>query len=508
MNTFSVVDVNREKLDIGIDEKRTLAQTIWLSGLVPPPALCSGLGRCGACRVRLLEGNLPPCSADTAILGAKAVAEGWRLGCRHQPVPGLVVALPAPAHSLSRKAIVKKGTGPFRLAVDMGTTSVHWRLLDAYGENLFSGQTLNPQMGAGSDVVSRIAEARTPAGRHRLRQLMLKLLAQLVEESHVAVGELCIAGNTAMTSILMDKDVSGLAVAPYNRPESGGRTVRLADLPPVWIPPQPAPFVGGDISAGMAFLLYKKKASFPFLLADLGTNGEFVLALDAKKALVTSIPLGPSLEGIGLACGGIAETGSVAGFAFGPTGLQASVIGGGTPQRICGTGYLSLLDVLLRLGVLEASGQLGATPSPLADKILRTVHHDNAGWRLPLPGGLWLHAADVEEVLKVKAAFSLALEALLHAATLERHALKQIFLGGALGEHVPAGVLESLGFLSPGMDSRVSAVGNTSLEGAQLLLMHPELRERLNHWSEQCQVVNLVDRADFTTLYMQHMRFS
>ena len=43
-----------------VEAGQTLARTIWLSGELPPPALCSGLGRCGACRVRFLEGTPEP----------------------------------------------------------------------------------------------------------------------------------------------------------------------------------------------------------------------------------------------------------------------------------------------------------------------------------------------------------------------------------------------------------------------------------------------------------------
>ena len=252
----TVIESSGAEHGIGIeDDGQTLARAIWLSGVVPPPALCSGLGRCGACRVRFREGTPEPCWADAAILGADAVRDGWRLACRHRPAPGMVVELPPPPSENRKRNVFAADGGPFRLAVDVGTTSVHWRLLDGAGADAASGQSLNPQMGAGSDVVSRLATARTPEGRRRLQGLVLRLLHRLVSGFGVPVEELCVAGNTAMTAILLDEDVSGLAAAPYRLPEAGGRTVTWPGLPPAWIPPQPAPFIGGDISAGMAALL-------------------------------------------------------------------------------------------------------------------------------------------------------------------------------------------------------------------------------------------------------------
>ena len=246
-----------------------------------------------------------------------------------------------------------------------------------------------------------------------------------------------------------------MCAAPYRLTEPGGRTAELPGLPPAWIPPQPAPFVGGDISAGMAALLYGEPPEFPFLLADMGTNGEFVLALDKERSFIASVPLGPSLEGIGLRYGGVADTGSVSGFRLGPFGLSPVVIGNTEPKRICGTGYLSLLDALLRTGFLDVTGRLAsASVSPLAARLLGTVERGAAGWSLPLPGGMELAGADVEEILKVKAAFSLALESLLAASGLESRALARVCLGGALGEHMPETALERLGFLPQGLQAR------------------------------------------------------
>ena len=142
-----------------------------------------------------------------------------------------------------------------------------------------------------------------------------------------------------------------------------------------------------------------------------------------------------------------------------------------------------------------------------AARLFGTVERGAAGWNLPLPGGMALTGADVEEILKVKATFSLALESLLTASGLESRALARVSLGGALGEHMPETALERLGFLPQGLQARTMAEGNTSLRGAALLLTRPELRERLVRWSSGCTLVDLAARPDFTALYMRHMVF-
>ena len=180
----------------------------------------------------------------------------------------------------------------------------------------------------------------------------------------------------------------------------------------------------------------------PFLLADMGTNGEFVLArpprpdqdpADPPPLLAASVPLGPALEGVGLRCGGPAGPGGVTAFRAGPEGLTAVVSGGkdgDAPRHICGTGYPSLIRLLLQSGLLDADGRFRpdapAEPGPLAISArppaasLRpdTAPGSTGELLLPLPGKLFLSAGDVEAVLQVKAAFSLAVERLLAEAGL------------------------------------------------------------------------------------------
>ena len=58
------------------------------------------------------------------------------------------------------------------LAIDLGTTSLCWRALNAQGTPLAEGRALNPQAGAGADIMSRLAVASTAEGRELLAQLV------------------------------------------------------------------------------------------------------------------------------------------------------------------------------------------------------------------------------------------------------------------------------------------------------------------------------------------------
>jgi uncharacterized 2Fe-2S/4Fe-4S cluster protein (DUF4445 family) len=255
----------------------------------------------------------------------------------------------------------------------------------------------------------------------------------------------------------------------------------------------------------------------------MGTNGEFLLVRRDAPLLAASVPLGPALEGIGMRCGGLAGPGAVTAFHLTPEGVEAAVQGGGQPRCIAGTGYLSLLQCLLRLELVDVDGHFGgdgsAASGPLASlrkKLTLTLHEDplDREWRLPLQNDLFLSAGDVENILKVKAAFSLALECILAEASFSSRDVDQLYLAGTLGQHAPLAALEDLGFLPPPLTGKTRTMGNTSLQGIGLLLRsgHPEasvpsLRERLRQSLEPRRVLDLASEPRFRDGYIRHMRF-
>ncbi|WP_302549148.1 ASKHA domain-containing protein, partial [uncultured Desulfovibrio sp.] len=173
-------------------------------------------------------------------------------------------------------------------------------------------------------------------------------------------------------------------------------------------------------------------------------------------------------------------------------------------RGISATGYLSLLAVLLRAGLLQSDGRLDPAPAmPLTRRLAAGLEHG----RLRLPHGLWLDAGDVEELLKVKAAFALALEALLRAADLPVAGVARLCLAGSLGAHVCLEDLETLGFLPAGLARRTEAVGNTALEGAALLARCPERGAAVARLCCKAHVLALTQQPDFAHDYLRQMRF-
>ncbi len=525
-------------IEVSARQGDDLASAIWLSGAVPPRPLCLGLSRCGRCRVRYRRDAPPPLPEEGAVFSPQELADGWRLSCRRRVPPEdgaggpleleVPAETPAPADAAVTPPLAY--AGPVVLGVDLGTTSLQWRAVALPsreegggarpGRVLAEGGMLNPQAGAGADVMSRLAFARRGDGLAALGELAraaVRRIAADLGRAGLAPVRLCVAANTAMTDIFLGRDVTGLCAAPYRRSHAGGCLTELPGLAPVLIPPLPAPFVGGDLSAGLAAMLAAGMPR-PFVLADLGTNGELALLTAEERLFLASVPLGPALEGIGPECGRMAAPGVVTEFRLGPEGPAPVLFAGegresaSAPLRAAGisaTGYLSLLALLRRLGVLDADGHFadaGERAFPLARALGRRLELSPTGARLRRPLGLWLSAGEEELLLKVKAAFAVALEAVCAAGGVAPSSVRRLALAGALGAHVRPGDLKELGF-APGVpEGRIAAVGNAALEGACLLAACPERLESLAALCERAVVLELTEDPAFQRAYLAHMR--
>jgi uncharacterized 2Fe-2S/4Fe-4S cluster protein (DUF4445 family) len=539
---LTVIDGDGREHEVPVRPGLTLAQVVFAGGVVPVRALCSGLGRCGRCRVRFEDtpqASKPPepVEMEERLLSPEELEQGWRLACRHVAQAGMRVSVPtsaSPALADVRTATESdslSGVSALRMAVDLGTTSLHWKALPVRsgtghpvvsGDAVASGRELNPQLGVGSEIMSRMAYAVDSAGAEELQRLVLDRLRDLTLSLPLAVDEMCLAGNPAMVYLLQGHSVRGLAAAPYSLDWKGGDSVALdPELPPAYIPPLFGPFVGADLSAGLAYILFDgEEPEYPFLLADLGTNAECILAVAPDQFLAASAPLGPALEGIGLSYGSVAGPGVVGSFRLTAAGLVPTHLPEdrqpGDKQEepgITGAGYLSLVHCLLRAGVLGRDGRFVSpeSASPLARKLLVTLKEPGQKSgdepRLPLPEGMYLAASDVEEILKVKAAFNAALSGLFATAGIEPGGLATLYLAGAMGEHTAPEDLTRLGFIPPELGKVTRVAGNASLAGAVFFLTQPEARGFIEALVPKVRVLDLASQPAFATAYLERMVF-
>jgi len=382
----------------------------------------------------------------------------------------------------------ERGAG-YGLAVDIGTTTVVVYLVDLSDGRLVDvGSTYNSQMRYGDDVINRIVQATEEGRLNELRAAVRSdindLLDPITERHGIGPGEIdsvVIAGNTTMTQLFFGINPRYIREEPYipaaNRyPEfhAGQLGLRTKKGAPVHAVPCVASYVGGDIVAGVLASGMTRRESFS-LFMDIGTNGE--IALGNNEMLMTAAcSAGPCFEGSGIRCGMRATAGAIEGVEFSPETLEPhlTVIGGGEPLGICGSGMIDAIGDMFLKGIIDQKGRL----QPVSPRVRRgdegpeyLLHRGADGREIVLT------EPDIENILRAKAAIHAGFQVLLNELGFTLEMVERIYIAGGFGNYLNVEKAILLGMLPDVARNRFEFLGNTSVTGAYLCLLSKAMRE-------------------------------
>lgn len=381
------------------------------------------------------------------------------------------------------------------MALDLGTTHLEACLIDLLtGGQMGRAQCLNPQIRHGEDILTRILVADQDNGLADLHRDLIgsiNAMAQgLAGQGGVraeAIVALCAAGNTAMTHFFLNLDPHHLCREPYipliNVP--GVCTARDLGLAihhaaPVWTMPNVGSYFGGDLVAGI-LATGLDQSTEPCLLVDVGTNAEVVLG-GSEWLIACAGAAGPALEG------GVAQMGMRAG----PGAIDSVVIDQrtgaasyttvdkGPPQGLCGSGIIELVAGLYLAGIIDFRGKFrtrSKNPRLLRGKdgpayIVAPAEEAAAGQ------AVLFGQADLDAVMRSKAAMYAILTTLTAQVGVPFSALGHFYVAGAFGGHISPQHAITLGMLPDLPLATYVSVGNSSLAGAQAMLLDRQTRER------------------------------
>ncbi|MFH1058036.1 MAG: ASKHA domain-containing protein [Pseudomonadota bacterium] len=415
------------------------------------------------------------------------------------------------------------GAPALGLAVDLGTTTVVAYLCDlADGRVLAVKAAMNPQVALGDDVISRIAVAgQGPAALAGLGRQAVEcinaLAAAACAEAGLAPGrilECTLVGNTPMHHLCLGLDPSGLASAPY-APVVGA----ALDLPAIepgfalhpranlHVLPVKAGFVGADTVA-VALAVAADRVSEPTLILDLGTNGEMILAAPGRM-LCCSTAAGPAFEGGHIAQGMRGAPGAVDQVRLDPATLEPtlSVIGGGKPLGLCGSGIISAVAALVSAGLVPPSGgydldrghpRLRQGPEGLEFVL---------AWAAETAHGrdLSLSAKDLAEVQLAKGAVAAGVGLMLARLGLDRPA--RVLLAGAFGNYLDPAAALAIGLFPDVGLANVRGVGNAAGGGAILALLNQGQRRRAGAIAQAMEYLELAALPEFPDAFVEGMFF-
>lgn len=446
----------------------------------------------------------------------------------------------------------------YGLAVDLGSTTVVARLLDCNsGEILKEVSCFNKQIQWGTDILSRIFYCKD--NREKLEEVRRATVESICEcldkldaslemqgtpseqkTENNGVSESCddrgaknaaqkarsisrsalsmvIAGNTTMIHFLLGIDAFCVFYTPHavHADCPGFQLARDLDIPLkgyVYCYPAKSNYLGGDIISGMIDTeLYKKNEISVFF--DIGTNGELVIG-NKEFLLCGAGAAGPALEGGVVRTGMRADIGAVDEVKIRDGNIYVHVIGshkedsgsheknsgnheenssGEEPRGICGSGIIDLIAELFLEGWIDIRGKLSPEKSPLIQE------RDNQLCVEYAPG-LYFYQKDIDEFIRTKSAAHTMVEIMLRESGLDLNQADRFYVAGAFGKHVSKESAITIG-MYPDMDrDHIINAGNSSLEGAQKLLLNRSLLTDIDQILEEMVYIQFAEVEDFLEL--------
>ena len=438
----------------------------------------------------------------------------------------------------------------YGLAVDLGSTTVVARLLDCNsGEILKEVSCFNKQIQWGTDILSRIFYCKDNKEKlEEVRRATVESICECMDKldaSHSALS-MVIAGNTTMIHFLLGMDAFCVFYTPHavHADCPGFQLARDLDIPLkgyVYCYPAKSNYLGGDIISGMIDTeLYKKNEISVFF--DIGTNGELVIG-NKEFLLCGAGAAGPALEGGVVRTGMRADIGAVDEVKIRDGNIFVHVIGKQAecfevmhgerknqknitdsvqsntekmtnllsedvsdekckdsngkretpPQGICGSGIIDLIAELFLEGWIDIRGKLSPEKSPLIQE------RDNQ-LCVEYASGLYFYQKDIDEFIRTKSAAHTMVEIMLRESGLDLNQADRFYVAGAFGKHVSKESAITIG-MYPDMDrDHIINAGNSSLEGAQKLLLNRSLLTDIDQILEEMVYIQFAEVEDFLEL--------
>ncbi len=181
--------------EIALEEGRTILDGAREAGVFID-SQCSGRGRCGRCRVRIVEGAAsPPAAEESEFISLADMSQGYRLACMARIAGGLTVLVPE--ENLLSSEASKKVFSRRSAVVDPAVKSY----------------TLGPLGGAAKDQqayferIATLLESRYGLAGLTIDIMVLQSLAQTIKESTEGLA----------VFVWMDREIVGVSPNPHER---------------------------------------------------------------------------------------------------------------------------------------------------------------------------------------------------------------------------------------------------------------------------------------------------
>ncbi len=406
----------------------------------------------------------------------------------------------------------------YGLAVDIGTTKIV-----AYLVNLNNGKIIgkasdyNRQLMYGEDVVSRVGYTIEKEDGARAVQMAAvetinSLISRLMVEHGVSwrnIYDVVAAGNTVMTYLFAGINAQPLLDPGTRVPtdpitiDAAGVNLKVNEKAHVYLLPSAGRFLGGDaIGDILASGVFREDDVC--IIIDIGTNVEAIMG-NKEWFIATTAAAGPAFEGWGIRFGIRAVEGAIDSVRIDPETLKAkyTVIGGGKPKGICGSGLIDTLSELFTNGIVD---RLGKINREIASEYIR--EGEDGYEYVVVPAGeteigrdIVITEKDIANLIDSKAAACAAVGVLLKKMNLTVYDVKKIFICGAFGSYLNLNSAVAIGLIPEFPNAEVKYIGNGSVAGAYLSLVSRSYRKIAEDIARNIAYIDLLKDSDFMDEY-------
>jgi len=347
------------------------------------------------------------------------------------------------------------------LAADIGTSNIAAYLIDLDKQKDHRAVSIkNSQAKHGADVVTRLTFASGEKNRKILRQLIVNdlnniihALCKRIKINRKRLDRIVVSGNPIMLHFLLGLNTDGFKTYPYRSEIEGVIEVKAEDVgitsskaAKLIILPSISPYIGSDITAGILYCGMDKSSSKKILI-DLGTNAEMVIG-SKDLLMATSAAAGPAFKG---------------------------------KDIVLGSHMISAVAKMLREGKIDKHGKI----------------KEDAG----------LSQQDVRSFQLAKGAINAAIGILLERSGYSISDINKILLAGLFGEKIDIQDAIDTGLIPKVPRTKVRSIGNSSLDGAKMILLNPKLIAETENIARQVKIVELSLEKDYQEKFIANMDF-
>ncbi len=405
------------------------------------------------------------------------------------------------------------------LALDLGTTYLEASLIDLLsGRRLTQAHCPNGQIPFGDDILTRIHAAGRGSGLMDLQQAVISsindLTAQLARQAGCTTEDIramSVSGNPTMVHLFLGLDPHHICREPYIPLVNAPDLIQAADLglvinpaAPVFVLPGVGSYFGGDLVSGIlaSGLDQQEETS---MLIDVGTNAEVVLG-NREWLIACAGAAGPALEGGVARMGMRAGPGAIEHLTIDPTTLTVAwqTIDQQPACGLCGSGIIDLVAGLYLARIIDMRGKFrpGADPDRLRDEGNGLVYIVVPAYQAADGRPVVLEQVDLDALMRSKAAMYAILSTLVSQVGVGFADLHRIYVAGAFGRHIDPRQAITLGMLPDLPLTVYRPIGNSSLAGAETVLLDDQARTRCRQIMRKITYVELNVNQEFM------MRFS